>query len=204
MPKTIKVKLSQSSIRDAIRELEDYRDSLEVKTEEFVERLLEVGIECAQNVPGIGGSTGSHGFENRVSYYKEIEPGIDGCHGIMVGTGETIEEKWYTFNGEERFGSINTMLALEFGTAATAEGGERFGFSGGSGTNSVTGGYFADSTLWYFVDDYQEILDEETGKTVIKRSWKKATSITPTRPMTQASQEMISQIKTIAKEVFGK
>lgn len=204
MPKTIKMKLSQSSVRDAIRELEDYRDSLETKTEEFVERLLEVGIECAENVPGIGGSTGSHGFENRVSYYKELEPAVDGCHGIMIGEGETIETQWFTFNGEERFGSINTMLALEFGTAATAEGGERFGAIGGSGTNSVTGGYFADRTVWYFVEVYQEMLDEETGKTIIERKWKKATSITPTTPMTKASQEMISQIRTIAKEVFGK
>lgn len=44
MAKKISVTLSSKSIRDAIKELEKYRDSLERKNEIFVKRLKEIGI----------------------------------------------------------------------------------------------------------------------------------------------------------------
>ena len=42
--KKINMTLSSKSIRDAIKELEKYRDSLEIKNEIFVKRLKEIGI----------------------------------------------------------------------------------------------------------------------------------------------------------------
>ena len=41
------MKLSSSSIRDAINELKSYRDSLDVKTDKFLEELAYIGVKEA-------------------------------------------------------------------------------------------------------------------------------------------------------------
>lgn len=184
--------LNTNSLDKLIKDLEEYKDSLKYKTEVFVSRLLDVGVKTAENVPGIDGTFGSHKMENRVSYYKELDPQEHGCYGVMVGFGDTIYTKW----GEhgEKSGSINAMMALEFGTAGFAGSKTTmFGVTGGRGTNSKYG--HENDILWYFA------IGRDEDDNLI---WKKATAIAPTRPMLQASEEMQKQIVKIAKEVFGK
>lgn len=191
MDRTIEISLNTASVKNAIASIKYYRDGLASKTEEFVARLLDVGIERADSVPGISGTTGSHGFEQYVWYAKEVEPKKYGCHGIMFGGGRDIDVTW-GLDGE-KMGSINTMLALEFGTAGAAlPPQEAFGSYGGQGTNSYNG--HADDLVWYFA-----IGRDKKGKPI----WKKASAITPTRPMFEAAQEMLEQYYTVAREVFS-
>ena len=48
MSKTIEISLTQSSIRDAIRELENYKREINFKLEEFIRRLAEEGVVVAK------------------------------------------------------------------------------------------------------------------------------------------------------------
>ena len=199
MARTISLELSVSGIRSAIKELEEYRDSLPSKTKEFVDRLLDVGIETTDKITAFGGSYGTHGMENRVHFYKELDHGVTGVYGVMVGVGDIIQATWLNSDGIEQQGELSAILALEFGTAGLAvPPTTEFGGSGGQGTNSTTGGFYDNALDWYFITDIQ--VDPVTGEE--KKIWKHATAIHPTRPMLQASNEMISQIYKIAKEVF--
>lgn len=180
-----KVDLSESGINKLIDDLNEYKDSLDDKAELFVQKLLDIGITRAESVPGISGSLGTHKFERFVWYSKKLDRNKYGCDGILFGQGRTFNVTWGASG--EKSGSINAMMALEFGTAGQAIAPQfKFGVYGGRGTNSFSG--YADSDEWYFID----------GKEL-----KKATAITPTRPMMQAMEEMISQMNKIAKEVFS-
>ena len=183
---------SRKSIQKAIKELKAYKRDLHQKTELFVKRLLDVGIETAEKFgAGESGTYGTHKMERYVWFSKKLEPDKHGCHGILMGKGATLYSEWIGEGGEKRSGSINSMLAMEFGTAGLAlPKQDRFGVTAGRGTNSQYG--HENEVLWY-------ILVEENGKTF----WKVATAITPTRPMHNAMIEMQDQIKAIAKEVFG-
>lgn len=189
--RTLKVKLTESGIDSLIHDLEAYRDSLDSKVELFTAKLLELGIARAESVPGISGEFGTHKMERFVWYSKELNPSKDGCLGVLVGTGRTFNVTWGE-NGEKS-GSLNALQAIEFGTAAKALPVQtRFGVTGGRGTNSYYG--HSDDSRWYFANG-----KDSEGRLI----WKKATAITPTRPMAQAANEMISQINRVAKEVFG-
>lgn len=48
MAKTINIALTEKSIRDAIKQLEAYRDRFDSKLDLFLSRLAEVGIEVAR------------------------------------------------------------------------------------------------------------------------------------------------------------
>jgi hypothetical protein len=48
MSKVIHVKLNSKSIKNALKELEDYKKWLDLKTIELTERLVELGIEVAE------------------------------------------------------------------------------------------------------------------------------------------------------------
>lgn len=186
-----KTELSINGINKLINELSKYKESLNTKTELFVAKLLKAGISCAESIPGISGETGSHQFEQYVWYSKELNASKDGCLGVMYGHGTTLNVTWGADG--DKSGSINTMIALEFGTAGKALPAQTlFGVTGGQGTNSYYG--HADDTVWYFANG-----KDNKGNLI----WKKATAITPTRPMMNAANEMISQIYTIAKEVFS-
>jgi hypothetical protein len=47
MPKVIRMRLSASSIGDAVRELKAYRDSLEQREKQFLEELANIGVHEA-------------------------------------------------------------------------------------------------------------------------------------------------------------
>ena len=50
--KHLKITLDSKSINDAIRELEDYKQSLRDKNRIFIERLLDEGISVARDNSG--------------------------------------------------------------------------------------------------------------------------------------------------------
>lgn len=201
MGKTVSITLNSDSIDAAIRDLEAYKDDLDRKMKLFVERLLEVGVQTAQEVPGIPGTYGSHHMEDYVVFYKEMEHTDNGFRGKVVAESSPIEATWFGSEGDVREGTISPVLALEFGTAALAVPAEEmFGGYGGQGTNSV---YGHDGDLqWYFITDFEEI-EKPDGTIETRPIWKKATAIHPTHPMLQASSEMLEQVRDIAREVFG-
>lgn len=188
-----KATLNTASINNLIKQLQSYRDSLPDKTQRFVDALLDKGIVVAEQNKGMGGTYGTHKMENLVTFSKKLDASQYGCHGIMLGVGETIYAKWFGIDGEERTGAINAITAIEFGTAEKAlPPTEMFGGSGGRGTNSKYG--HKDDTDWYFIVGF-----DENKKPIYKH----ATAIKPTQPMAKASTEMVAQIRKTAKEVFG-
>lgn len=188
--KKFKATLNKNSLNKLVRQLEEYRDGLDGKMATFIEKLLDVGIKVARfqsiDVPG---QFGTHQMGRYVTFEKEIEVGNNTCRGLMLGIGETLFSTWYA--REERHGSINAIMALEFGTAALALSvREAFGAVGGQGTNSKYG----------HENDMEWFLYKENGGHVERI---KATAIRPTRPMYNAALEMSRQIVETAREVFG-
>lgn len=124
--KTIKVRLSISSIKEAIKELEDYKKDLEIKTNLLVTRLANEGYSCVvRNLSGIhytGSLQGSVGLDLKKNYaviyvsnehaiFVEFGTGSKGAGKPYIGdvdinyqynVGETIG--WYNVNGEMKYG----------------------------------------------------------------------------------------------------
>lgn len=188
-------RLNSESLKRLEKELTDYRDSLDAKTELFMNRLLELGIKVGrENAVDIEGEFGTHEMGRYVTFEKKVQTEDGSCKGIMLAMGETLYSKWFVQGGEERHGSINAIMALEFGTAAMAVSErESFGAKGGQGTNSDYG--HENDLRWYIYTG----LDEKGRPS--KR--KKATAITPTRPMMNAGNAMAADIVRVAREVFG-
>lgn len=188
-----KATLNTKSIDNLIKELTEYKNSLPEKTRLLTEKLLEKGIVRAEIEKGIGGTFGTHHMEDYVTFEKRVDVTRYGCYGVLLGMGAVIESEWYGLDGEKRNGSISSILALEFGTAALAvPPTSKFGGSGGQGTNSQYG--HANEFEWYFITGFKS-----DGKPI----YKYATAIAPSRPMLKASEEMMNEIKKTAKEVFS-
>lgn len=97
MSKTIEISLTQSSIRDAIRELENYKREINFKLEEFIRRLAEEGVVVAKQqimaFPAVdsGELLNSIEFEkgdvisDGVTYY--VYTGCDYAGFVEFGTG---------------------------------------------------------------------------------------------------------------------
>ena len=61
MPRTIRMRLDESSIMDAIEQIEEYKRLLVGKTREFVDRLVQIGIQVVDaNMNTAGDSSPEH------------------------------------------------------------------------------------------------------------------------------------------------
>ena len=177
-------------------QLYEYADSLDDKNERFVKTLIDKGIKVAEQYSvDIEGEFGTHKMGRLVTFSSKVDANTNGVVGYLIGEGQDVESEWVSPSGEEiRSGSINSLLALEFGTAGMAlPPQEAFGGVGGQGTNSFYG--HEQDLVWYF--NTGEVNDKN------KAVWKKATAIQPTQPMFHAVTEMINLIEETAKEVFG-
>lgn len=191
----IKVKLNQKSIDEAIKQIRDYRAKLDVFTELLASRMVDVGISVAKGTIGSPGRFGTHQMERYVTFSKRLEKETHGCTAILVGVGDTIYSRWYVRSSEgtqERTGSINALMAVEFGTAGGALPPQAaFGGHGGKGTNAKYG--HENEMEWWIATE----IDENGEPT----NWRKATAIIPTRPMHNAAIQMAETINMIAAEV---
>lgn len=200
MAKTLTANVfSVSSLRQLRKELEKYRDSLPGKLDTFMGILLDEGITVAQSYAvDYSGMYGTHKMAQYVSFDKEINTADGKIYGILYGRGDTLTAQWYVNNGSGKYvltqGTINTMLAMEFGTAAEAlPPQEAFGVTGGRGTNSKYG--HANDSAWYIITGI-----DENGKPC---EWKLATAMAGTRPMYQAGLAMYQKVKEAARIAFG-
>lgn len=190
MGTTLNVKLSQKSFKNAAKQVRLYAKSIKDKNKVFVEALLEKGITVARdNATDVSGTFGTHKMGKLVTFTKEFETSENGYSGLLIGMGQNVFSKI----SEGR--SINSLLALEFGTAALAlPPQEAFHGRGGQGTNSMTG--HSGDMVWF------ALVETEVNGKVVKK-WKKLSAITPRRPMYNAFMEMQQGILEAAKLAFA-
>lgn len=171
--------LSEKSINHAIGELKKYQNSLAVKTEIFVRRLLDVGIEVAQN--NVGGW-------KQIEFYKEGKGGIRTV-GYLIAKDRPITVEW-DYKGKKKTAQISPLLMAEFGSGKLAE--VLFAIAGvGRGTFPGQTHAF-DEKGW----NYKKWQADHKGK------WQHSSGSAPTHPMYKADMEMIQQVDAIAREVF--
>lgn len=86
MSKTIKMKLSTASVKEAIRQVKDYQEELKRKTSLFVQRLAEVGInEVNAHKSGRGDAN-----RNDLQTYVKVEQNGSRAKAILTLHGEDV------------------------------------------------------------------------------------------------------------------
>lgn len=178
MGTTLKVKLTTSSIQRAIKEIEEYKKSLETKTRVFVGRLAEMGLEVARariNESPLG---------SLVSIDVSYSNLKNGCKAILLATGQDI------YSAMEE-GHVNSLLLIEFGAGIAVNPSpnpliEKFGFPYGVGTYGK--GHGSDPSGWWYMD--------YDGK------WHHTLGTKATMPMFAAYDRIINNIQKVAEEVF--
>ena len=172
--------LSSKSISHAIGELKQYKDSLAIKNETFVRRLLDEGISVAEQNTG--------GYGKYIQFYKEGKGGIRTV-GFLIAKDTPIMVEWDHY-GTKKTAKLSPLLMAEFGSAKLAE--VLFAISGvGQGTFPGQTHAF-DEGGW----NYKEWQEDHKGK------WHHSVGVAPTHPMYHADMEMIQKIDEIAREVF--
>lgn len=106
--------LHPDSVKGCVEWLEGHKKALQTKTEVFVERLAEVGVKCANHRNRHkSGSFGTHYFETRVTFSKEVDPVKFGCKGTIVGEGVPFHVVWDNGNKEA---DVLPLHILEYGS----------------------------------------------------------------------------------------
>ena len=168
----------KGSLNELIQQLEEYEKKLDSRFQNFLSRLMDVGIEVAKAKLG--------DYEGYVEFRKEISEN----EGILIATdGEKILKEWYTNakKTQKRSYEISPLLMKEFGSGWLAV--VMSDIPGvGQGTMPNSYGHANDPNGWYWYD--------EDGK--------KHHSIgeAPTFPMYSAAIEMMREIDNIAKETL--
>lgn len=180
MSKRIKATLSQSSIQQAIREIEQYKQEMLTKCRTVAERLCGVGIQIATENAG--------GYGKYITFYRELIPEKSGVKAVMVATNTgLIKSEWRTQDGEKSV-DISPLLMAEFGSGLRANNPNASKF--GMGTGTFPGQTHAeDPEGWWYMD--------------LEGNWHHSFGVTPTMPMFKAAQEMSKNISRVVKEVFS-
>lgn len=175
--KKVSLKLNTKSIKAAIKELNNYKTSLAQKNEEFVSRLLDLGISTAQqNV----GAMGKH-----ILFTKEVD-GTTNCVGLLIGKdAEKIVSRWKRYN-EVVEAEVSPILFEEFGAGMYAK--VLFPVDG-VGRGTFPNQTHAFEAAWHWLDT--------------DGIWHSSSGYMPSHPMYHAEMAMINQIQMVAKEVFG-
>ena len=176
--KVFKADLSVKGIEALKSQLLQYKDSLSIKCEELVSRLLQRGIAVSQTKIS----------ESPLGKYVTVTTNISadkmGCKGILLAKGAVKEQEGYA--------PFSILLAIEFGSGVhfnptpnplSAEMGYGVGTFPGQVHAMEPGG-------WYF-------WSEE------KQQWIHSYGVKATMPMYSADMEIIKNVTKIAKEVFG-
>lgn len=172
---------TKGSLNKAIEQLEQYKKSLVAKTELFVSKLLDIGINTAKDNSGA--------YEQYISFYKEIDSNEFGCTGLLIAAdSKKIISQWYR-GGQLVSAEVSPLLMSEFGSGWLA----KVYFPAVEG--EVGQGTFPDQRHafdpngWSWTDE-NGVKHHSIGEQ-------------PTHPMYSALMAMIYQVNAIAKEVFG-
>lgn len=174
----ITMNLSEESVRSAIKELNQYKSDVLRKTQEYVYRLSEIGIQTSKSNVG--------NFGRYIVFSKELEPNKYGCKGILLATQTgSIVSKWQTKDGVKT-ADVSPLLMAEFGSGYKAQNPMNVP-NVGQGTFPGQSNAF-DKDGWYWIDMNGE-LQHSYG-------------VTPSMPMYKAFLEMEINAIRIAREVF--
>lgn len=177
-------RLNSNDLRNMADEIRQYSTSLEYKLAVFTSRLAEKGIAVASQTVG--------SFGKYIAFYREsVNDGIS----VVAQEVSQITASWLKY-GKQVDALVSPLLMAEFGSGPHAiiwEGlnGTISHLSNGKDVGRGTFPYqtHADEDSWWYMD-----LDGE---------WHQTRGVTPTRPMHNALIEMITQINSTAREVFG-
>lgn len=185
MSKTINVKLSTSGINNAIKEIEKFKKDLNAKLERFVSLLADVGIEIAKHNILVEENGSIIDRSDHVEFTKDVNIAADGVKCIIVATASPYVTQWKkSKNGKNVLSAqVNPLLMAEFGSGANAIDGHAGTFPSATAKKNVSHGSWA----WYDLDGNKHV----------------TTGNVPSRPLFKAKEEMVNQILTIAKSVFG-
>ena len=176
--KVFKADLSVKGIEALKRQLLQYKDSLSIKCEELVSRLLQSGVEVSQ----------SKISESPLGKYVTVTTNISadkmGCKGILLAKGAVKEQEGYA--------PFSILLAIEFGAGVhfnpTPNPLISSEFPYGVGT--FPGQTHAYQDMWWYWDENTQ-------------EWKPTHGVKATMPMYNADMEIIQNVVKYAKEVFG-
>lgn len=179
MSKKISINImSNKSIQNAVKEVENYAYSLTDKCNELVKKLLEIGVKTAEM------KIKDSPLGKYVSVSTDISAEEMGTKGVLISIGEIKKS--------EGFAPFSTLLAIEFGAGIHYNpipnpNADKLGY----GVGTFPG------QLHAFQDDGWMYWDEDEQK------WKHSYGVKATMPMYNASIEMMERLVTVAKEVFG-
>lgn len=176
--KVFKSDLSSKGIEDLKRQLLQYKDSLPIKCEKLVSRLLKSGVEVSQ----------SKISESPLGKYVTVTTNISadkiGCKGILLAKGAVKEQEGYA--------PFSILLAIEFGAGVHYNPtpnpliGSEFPY----GVGTFPGQTHAYEDMWWYWDENTQ-------------EWKPTHGVKATMPMYNADMEIIQNVVKFAKEVFG-
>ena len=182
--KRINISLTRKGdIEKAIKELRDYQKHLNWQLGEFFRRLMDVGIETAQDNSG-------H-YKGYIRFEKQISVSDDEAEGLLIATdGKRLIREWYTSKARthKRSYEVSPLLLAEFGSGWLAEVLDNVP-GVGQGTMPHSYGHATDDDGWYWYDE-DGIKHHSIGEA-------------PTFPMHTALIAMENEVDRIAKEVFG-
>ena len=178
MAKKFSEELSVKGVKTLKRQLLQYKDSLSIKCEKLVSRLLQSGVEVSQ----------SKISESPLGKYVTVTTNIYadkmGCEGILLAKGAVKEQDGYA--------PFSVLLAIEFGAGVyfnqTPNPLISSEFPYGVGT--FPGQTHAYEDMWFYWDENTQ-------------EWKPTHGVKATMPMYSADMEIIQNVVKFAKEVFG-
>lgn len=177
MSKKISFGLSVKEVRNAIKEIKEYQNSLTGKCEELCRRLSAEGIVIAQ------AHIGNSGFGKYVRLSSEITPEKAGCKAILImEDSQKIVSKWQNQDGVQSK-EISPALMLEFGAGLPAQNPANI-----PGVGTGTYGTHGNEPGWWYMD--------------LQGEWHYSSGTSPKMPMYFAGKELRNKVLKIAKEVF--
>lgn len=173
MSKVIKMKLSQSSVKEAIRQLNDYQQDLQYKTSLFVQRLAEVGIKT-----------------------------IDAHKSGRGDADRSNIDRYYIKPPEQNGNRVRTTLVLHGKDVAFIEFGAGISYNGPGGSSpnpygAPLGMIIGSYGQGHGLEESWVYYDETKGRFVTTYGTEAS------MPMYYADQAILNQISDIAREVFG-
>ena len=177
----IKANLSLSSIKQAQKQLLAYRKNMIAKCDKFVRVLANKGILVAED------NLGEYG--KYITFTVKTEPERYGVKGVMIASNTgIIQSEWKLADGSTREADVSPLLMAEFGSGLRANNVRAGEFGMGTGTFPEQT-HAEDPEGWWYMDMNDE--------------WHHSHGVRPTMPMGKAYAEILNQIGTVAKEVFG-
>ena len=175
--KVFKADLSVKGIEALKSQLLQYKDSLPIKCEKLVSRLLQSGVAVSQ----------ANISESPLGKYVTVTTNISadkmGCKGILLAKGAVKEQDGYA--------PFSILLAIEFGAGihynpTPNPNADKFGL----GVGTFPGQVHAFEDMWFYWDENAQ-------------EWKPTHGVKATMPMYSADMEIIQNVVKFAKEVFA-